>query len=565
MKQESVEGFSAETICDNISQMIVGGSGDGEEQFTAHNLLVLLRLGGNLPDTQTVRHTLRNTDWADGRNVDDLRECAQAIAETDSAAVCQLVTEGTSEDSVWVNFFAHTDMPAIVERNLASSALVDEHMRETLSLLGKHQHKIIAVDTDTPPSVLHSIGARFHGGVRTRVSVARNPNTPAALLEKFAEDKTDLYVLQSLLENPHTPFRIWEDILQCAEKGDRIAQQALSGFTFNQSAPPDMLRKVSLLRGDLHAELATHPNLPPETILELSHSVNLTVKEQLLKNPNLPGHIIQSMWNAITEEILYGTPDRNTEVPAIVNLPLEPENVTDLIPAIAQHPHTPETILRLLGAQDSSPAVKNIVLENPNTPEQTLRELALDPDVDASHIGYNLQAPENLYQTVFHAYLEKAAWVKEEALSLIPFILSERLHPEMLLQISRMPNCHRLEILSALALSERAPDTLLRNLAVNSNFGKHWRLITEQVVANLNSSAETLDTIAHTMMWEDDYYGTVAYALAHHNNVSKETLSFLLTQNFGHNDNRVKYFLKRKLGLINFHDYPMFAQPPRLG
>ena len=117
---------------------------------------------------------------------------------------------------------------------------------------------------------------------RIRMSVAENPGTSTATLERLAVDSDDS-VRRSVAENPNTPVRA---IQQLEVDNDYSVRSAVAG---NIKLQPDRLEKMAAdNEASVRAAVARNPSAPPGVLSRLAQDQGDHVRRWLIDNPSLP-------------------------------------------------------------------------------------------------------------------------------------------------------------------------------------------------------------------------------------------------------------------------------------
>jgi hypothetical protein len=217
-------------------------------------------------------------------------------------------------------------------------------------------------------------------------SIAKNPNTPAELLnvlfERFPKEVQEnpsygLLILESasLLEN-----RRRQELLEALchpEASLFLLQQASTSYSAevrlyvarHPKATESILRRLS----DDHAELvreavAEHPNTPVESLQKLSSDSNDDVRDSVATHGRIPYQTLASL--AEKNDAYLRLLALHPETPEDRLEELAEDNA--LLPFVLHNPNAPSDLLQ---ACAEIPELQDLVAKNPNTPLEALQIL----------------------------------------------------------------------------------------------------------------------------------------------------------------------------------------------
>lgn len=237
--------------------------------------------------------------------------------------------------------------------------------------------------------------------VLARAAVAQAPEVEwlpssweqrAALREALARNPS-LGVAELFALSRHAPAAFWENpaqallSLELPNFYDELPNNALSPLARAENAPPGFLRWAGTQRKNpgIWAEVAAHPATDAETLGRLLYSMRLVVRRAAAYNPNLPPEeraLFRRAGGTFTSgEQAHPAPK------------LRPEELSALVERgpygallVAQHPRTPEPLLRQLFARSSTEwELLDALAANPSTPPELLRALAEKPSWSVLH------------------------------------------------------------------------------------------------------------------------------------------------------------------------------------
>jgi hypothetical protein len=288
----------------------------------------------------------------------------------------------------WVEEFNYKDL---VCRKLADSPATPPLI---LKLLASHRDigilEAIAQNINTPEETLKELVNQ--GKKISRSLIAGNPSTPADVLEYLSKNKS-ASVRSSIAENPNTPRNVLEQLAKDTVKGiAETAKQMIGerkgeyGFVtiyggkgisstmaerfkalgmyrysktiLNPRTTPQALKK--LVRKD-PINVAKHQNTPPEVLLKLSQSDDVSIRQAVAINPSVPISILEKLANDDSYKVRWKVAE-NPSTP--INLLFKQlARDTKVINAIANQMSSKvsgtnidaETIIDILGEYCSNP------------------------------------------------------------------------------------------------------------------------------------------------------------------------------------------------------------------
>jgi Leucine rich repeat variant len=359
--------------------------------------------------------------------------------------------------------------------------------------------------SNTPPIVLGWIA-----------KVANHRNTPAASLEKLANDSYDP-VLWGIARNPNTPPQVLEKLLR--EKYDTMAgvmveragippqvmgrllehpsPQVRGRVVYRNNFPLDLADRVirTETQDSVLISLARNPILTSELISEFiqQHGLKPDICIALLYQPNLTTEHWQQLANSQAEAVrLAITSRQNTPIDILAILADDRELPIRM--TIASNLQTPSDILVKL-ATDSEAEVRTKIAANPQVSTSILETLAIDLSVEVRRsVLNNPQTPASIRNDLEDIFGRKPIAMTIDTLRDLPRIynpanddlttilteyaqsennfvrLVSLLHPLMPAEvIERASHSPRWSDRYAVAKNPNTPDPLRQNLAQDSN------------------------------------------------------------------------------------------------
>jgi hypothetical protein len=366
-----------------------------------------------------------------------------------------------------------------------------------------------------PASSLVKLATNYESWIRSRVASHRN--TPAATLEQLSNDKSYEPILWGIARNPNSPPALLEKLL-------REDYQTVAGAMIERAIiPPNImgrllesesehLRSRIVSRNNLPLDLAdrvinteTHdsvlislarnPILTSELISTFiqRHELKPDICTALLFQPNLTIDHWQQLANNQSESVRLAIASReNTPIDILAILSDDRELQVRM--AIASNLQTPSDLLVKLAA-DLEAEVRTKIAANPQTPVPTLETLTTDASVEVRlSVLNNPQTPASIRQDLEDIFGRKPIATTIDTLSDLPRIydpanddvitilteyarsknafvrLVSLLHPLMPPEvIERASSSACWSDRYAVAKNPAAPDLVRQNLIVDSN------------------------------------------------------------------------------------------------
>jgi hypothetical protein len=351
-------------------------------------------------------------------------------------------------------------------------------------------NQILAQKTDNPYALARVLET---GDQKVKISVASNYKTPIQVLEQLAQDE-DENIRQTVAQNPNISLEIAIKLAQ-----DRSSKVQLSLVKSKIELPPEVLHKLAQTRNEfIRKEIAKNKNTPP-IILRYLASDRQTQLE-VLKNPNTPRDILAEYIPQITNEkqiesILRGTDytqQKNPQMPSNVLeiLSHHPKDVIRYL--VALYPTASITTLKRL-AFDNYHMVRQTVAGNPNTPSDTLIEMAKKNVINTT-VGSAHSVPYIIAERK-DATPEALNYLARQPVSTVRSNVVRNNNTSLETLEWLIDNESDANILSIIAQNTKLTPELQEKLASNlSNKVRH------SLATNPNATAETLSIIYLTMM-----------------------------------------------------------------
>jgi Leucine rich repeat variant len=270
-----------------------------------------------------------------------------------------------------------------------------------------------------PASSLVKLATNYESWIRARVASHRN--TPAATLEQLSNDKSYEPILWGIARNPNSPPALLEKLLRedyqtvanyMVERAiippnimgrlfESESEHLRSRIVYRNNLPLDLADRV--INTETHdsvlISLARNPILTSELISTFiqRHELKPDVCTALLFQPNLTIDHWQQLANNQSEAVRLAIASReNTPIDILVILADDRE--LQVRRAIASNLQTPSDLLIKLAA-DLEAEVRTRIAANPQTPVPTLETLATDASVEVRRsVLNNPQTPASIRQ-----------------------------------------------------------------------------------------------------------------------------------------------------------------------
>ena len=186
----------------------------------------------------------------------------------------------------------------------------------------------VAKNPNTPAKVLELLAADADRHVRW--AVAENPNTPATSLELLADDEF-LYARKAVAENPNTPAKVLELLAADSNYGIRSAvaenlstpakllelladdddYYVRASVAANRNTPAKILEILANDSEDyVRWSVAANRNTPATSLELLANDGDRDVREAVAKNPNTPPRLVETKskkfsWSKLIRRLKY--------------------------------------------------------------------------------------------------------------------------------------------------------------------------------------------------------------------------------------------------------------------
>ncbi|MBE9228907.1 hypothetical protein IQ264_26195 [Phormidium sp. LEGE 05292] len=238
---------------------------------------------------------------------------------------------------------------------------------------------LIAEHPNTPIDLL----LRFvvHPSPYVRQGLASNTNAPAVILETLADDE-DEFVRAKLLANPSVPGYILERFAR------NIQDERICESLINNPKTPAKLLEVLLDTSNRkwYQKIATHPNTSLDCIIKLATDRDYLVWQDILQRNDLTETVLETL--AIT--IFTQAENQKLQYVGDTRIPACGNSLID----IAKHPKTPVHILEKLAMNQPKTlykkcngaaiflAIRKAIASNISTPIAILEQLTKDDQED---------------------------------------------------------------------------------------------------------------------------------------------------------------------------------------
>ncbi|MEM7715367.1 MAG: HEAT repeat domain-containing protein [Cyanobacteria bacterium P01_A01_bin.68] len=255
----------------------------------------------------------------------------------------------------------------------------------------------------------------------SKLTAARNRNTPVSILEQLARDSHET-ICQTVATNPSLPFNTLLELARNSSVRVKLNIAYKSSYGNTPSTPRELLEILAEDESEqVRAKIAEHPDTPVDILVKLANDSSREVKSKLTANLNTPVEVLTRLGleenlvnqrNPNTPGIVLAQAVRNMNSKALADFIKHPvqgsqmpsETLTQLATNtnssvryhVACHPNTKATVLRQL-ARDSYIATIRAVASNHNTFPETLEVLSTNPDFTTRHsVVNNLNVPPRI-------------------------------------------------------------------------------------------------------------------------------------------------------------------------
>lgn len=357
------------------------------------------------------------------------------------------------------------------KREAASKNTSTARLAELAEIPDEAVQRALAKNWHTPPEILNKLSSSCD--LDTCVAVASNPSSHASILKKLAGSKGDSLVIVRIAKNPNTPTALLDELAVGMDKRSAhfravianslnapamlLEKLAEDKFVFtramvarNSNTPAATLEKLSRDAGFIWVSrrkfcikqlVAANPNTPAKVLSMLAGDEDCWVRASVTENPNTPlsvreqlvedGDIMGDMSELAkhrnipitlqkkaleqlagskypTDRIIAAR-KRNTPVAMLIKL-LEDKDISVRVAAadnpsmpsallvnpshaIAKDTETPIEVLEKLAVDDDS-EIRRYIADNPSTPASVLEKLAKDEhDVVRWDVASNPNSP----------------------------------------------------------------------------------------------------------------------------------------------------------------------------
>lgn len=270
-----------------------------------------------------------------------------------------------------------------------------------------------------PASSLVKLATNYESWIRS--NVASHRNTPAVTLEQLSNDKSYEPILWGIARNPNSPPALLEKLLRedyqtvanymveraiippsiMARLLESESEHLRSRVVSRNNLPLDLAGRVinTETYDSVLISLARNPILTSELISTFiqRHELKPDICIALLVQPNLTIDHWQQLANSQSESVRLAIASREN-APSDILVILSDDRELQVRMAIASNLQTPNNILVKLAA-DLEAEVRTKIAANPQTPIPTLETLATDPSVEVRRsVLNNSHTPASIRQ-----------------------------------------------------------------------------------------------------------------------------------------------------------------------
>ncbi|PHJ53887.1 hypothetical protein VF14_35555 [Nostoc linckia z18] len=393
------------------------------------------------------------------------------------------------------NIIALTNNLTQAELIAADSSTEPEILRELALFTDQKTRQAVASNPNTPPDVLLKLGAEFPSEFLSNLifpllllenpnlvaeiplptlrSILRLENVPIYILEQAA-DKADLEVQLALVKNVQTSKGVLNRLAQ--SRHSQVVDAARLHITYAGELTQKYEEKITQVIQGIIATSQVHTT--SFTVLAQICPIPEFIVEYWVKDSHYRDRLCRKIaystatFPSILQQLAYH-PDGYTKVGAVQNpnTPVETlrqlarEQDLGLLKIITRNPNIPSDILESL-SQNPDQTVRIQVAQHPNTPLAVVKELVNDTDMHVANAATEVireKQGEYITQTV-RKNPKTPAHVLEKLLQKDPRTVCEHPNtpPEILLEFSQ--SVHR-EMRECVARNPNAPVSILENLA----------------------------------------------------------------------------------------------------
>jgi len=143
---------------------------------------------------------------------------------------------------------------------------------------------------------------------RIRIKAARNPRTPAEILEKLAEDITDTDIISCICSNISTPISVLEKLFNYTDLD--LKPYIYTNFHFLIAGSPNLTDEMRnrLLKADtsnIKCILAGNNKTPVHILEKFAEDEDWNVRNSVAENSNTPVHILEKLFEEKEENYTY--------------------------------------------------------------------------------------------------------------------------------------------------------------------------------------------------------------------------------------------------------------------
>lgn len=528
-----------------------------ETELSIQNLAVFHHLGGTIDDKVLLR-TLRRTPIWDTATIEDT---TALLTELDETTLRYLAQNIAADDKDWPSILAQTNTSGWLEEELIENPFLPPKDKDTLRIFGIAQHRHMPFQKETPT---HIFGVLAHSSITdVRANVAGSFLTPPHILLELASDP-DPQVQQTVARNTTAPVEALQKLAGSPYLW--VREEVANNFR----TPPSILEELSYDRdASVRARVARNQHTSPYTLGRLAEEDEQRVVQEMMNNFNISAGVAERSAKK-NPHLLLG----NRGVPPGVLALIAEQIVPGMVDArksrrqwhpaafqkilFATNPNLPPETLEGI-SRSTDEYFRSGIAYNTRTPARILTRLAEDPSLEVrKKLARNTAAPSSVLAALADAgdpvVLREIAQNTRASASLLAR-LARTSDPETrkLVAIHPRTSAHTLgklvhddyDVRNAVAVNPNATAATLAYIYAQPS--SHFAY--ESIAKHENTPADVLDRLAQSSS-ED-----VRLCVLGNPNTTSGTL-----QRFVDDENwEVAYRSRAKLGLLNFHDYRLFA------
>lgn len=265
------------------------------------------------------------------------------------------------------------------------------------------------------------------------------------------------------------------------------------------------LNVTSIQKNETRIKLASHPNIPTETLEQLAQDQHWQVRQKAVTHPNISVETLEQLAQDHYWRVRQGVAS-NPNTPVVILQQLAQDHYWQVRQEVARNLHTPMVTLEQL-IQDHSGEIRKEAAQNHNWLPEQLQQLARNHDkwIREGVTGNLKTAVETLQQLI----RDEEGDICKEATKNLNWSRE---------QLQELAHNWNMWVREGVAENPKTPVTTLQQLAQDSDM---W--VRKQVAGNLNTPVETLQQLAQDQSWK------VRKQVVSHPNTPRKTLKQLAT------------------------------------